>query len=254
MASLTAGAFSPSATASSSLSVKSSLSITPCSSLQSAFLFSPLKAVPLQSGSTGFFPKHTIKFRLNIRSEVKYVDGLEAKRLVSEEGYTVLDIRDRTQYEKAHIVPSTHIPVYIENTDNDINTIINRTLHNNFSGLFYGLAFTKPNPNFVSSVKETFSDDRKLLLVCQEGLRSGAAAQQLEKAGFRNLAYINAGLQKVAPGIFDKEGPKELQDAGKGGLVTVQGKISTVLGTVLVAALLFITFFPNQAEQWFFTK
>lgn len=182
------------------------------------------------------------------------MDGVEAKKLVAEEGYTVLDIRDRIQYEKAHIVPSTHIPVYIENTDNDLNTIINRTLHNNFSGLFYGLAYTKSNPDFISSVEKKFSKDSKLLLVCQEGLRSGAAADKLERAGFQNLAYISFGLQKVSPGIFDKEGPKELQDAGKGGLVTIQGKISTVLGSVLVAALLFVTFFPTQAEQWFFSK
>lgn len=50
-------------------------------------------------------------------------------------------------------------------------TIINRTLHNNFSGLFYGLAFTKPNPDFLSSVEKEFSKDSKLMLVCQEGLR-----------------------------------------------------------------------------------
>lgn len=50
-------------------------------------------------------------------------------------------------------------------------TIIKRTLHNNFSGLFYGLPFTKPNPEFVESVKTKFSPESKLLLVCQEGLR-----------------------------------------------------------------------------------
>lgn len=60
----------------------------------------------------------------SIKAEVKYVDGVEAKKLVAEEGYTVLDIRDRTQYEKAHIVPSTHIPVYIENTDNDLSNYL----------------------------------------------------------------------------------------------------------------------------------
>lgn len=189
-----------------------------------------------------------------VRSEVKYVDGEQARKLVTDDGYTILDIRDRVQYEKAHIVPSVHIPVYIENTDNDLGTIVNRTLHNNFSGLFYGLAFTKPNPEFVSSVEKIFPKDSKLLLVCQEGLRSGAASSKLEDAGFQNLAYISLGLQKVKPGVFEKEGPVELQDAGKGGLVTVQGKISAVLGTVLVVAFLFITLFPNQAEQLFFSK
>lgn len=35
-------------------------------------------------------------------------------------------------------------------------------------------------------------------------------------------------------GTFDAEGSAELQDAGKAGLITVQGKISAVLGTVLI--------------------
>lgn len=35
-------------------------------------------------------------------------------------------------------------------------------------------------------------------------------------------------------GTFESVGSTELQDAGKAGLVTIQGKISAVLGTVLV--------------------
>lgn len=50
------------------------------------------------------------------------MDADEAKRLVGEEGYTVLDIRDRTQRERAHIKSSTHVPLFIENQDNDIGT------------------------------------------------------------------------------------------------------------------------------------
>jgi hypothetical protein len=55
-------------------------------------------------------------------------------------------------------------------------------------------------------------------------------------------------------GIFEKEGPKELEDAGKAGLVTIQGQFSIVLGTILVLAYLFLQFFPDQAEQLFFTN
>ena len=50
-------------------------------------------------------------------------------------------------------------------------TVIKRTMHNNFAGLFFGLPFTKLNPEFVQSVKSQFSPESKLLLVCQEGLR-----------------------------------------------------------------------------------
>ncbi|KAJ6829435.1 rhodanese-like domain-containing protein 9, chloroplastic isoform X1 [Iris pallida] len=184
-----------------------------------------------------------------IKAEVRFVNGEEVKKLVAEEGYVVLDVRDKTQYDRAHIKSSYHVPLFIENTDNDIGTIVKRTLHNNFSGLFYGLPFTKPNPDFVQAVKGQFSPDSKLLLVCQEGLRSTAAANKLDREGFKNISCVTSGLRSVKPGTFESIGSVELENAGKAGLVTIQGKISAVLGTVLICAYLFITFFPDQAEK-----
>lgn len=98
--------------------------------------------------------------------------------------------------------------------------------------------------------------------------RSTSAANKLEQAGFENIACIVSGLQSVKPGLefnstmilfilifffsvlvkeqvhstcllvlvgtFDSVGTAELKDAGKAGLVTVQGKISAILGTVLI--------------------
>ncbi|KAL2480560.1 Rhodanese-like domain-containing protein 9 [Abeliophyllum distichum] len=186
---------------------------------------------------------------LVIKAEVNYVNAEEAKKLIAVEGYAIIDVRDRTQFERAHIKDCYHVPLFIENKDNDFGTIIKRTLHNNFSGLFYGLPFTKPNPDFVQTVKSKFSPESKLLLVCQEGLRSPAAADKLDKAGYERIACVTSGLQSVTPGTFDSVGSTELQNAGKAGLVTVQGKISAVLGTVLICAFLFITFFPDQAEK-----
>lgn len=186
---------------------------------------------------------------LDIRAEVKYVSPKEAKKLVTEEGYTILDVRDKTQYDRAHIKSCYHVPIFIENNDGDFGTVIKRTLHNNVSGLFFGLPFTKSNSDFVPLVQQQFPTDSKLLLVCQEGLRSNLASRRLEAAGYQNLSSITSGLQSVEPGTFETNGPKELQDAGKAGLVTIQGKISAVLGTFLIAAFLFITFFPDQAEK-----
>ncbi|CAN1133611.1 Rhodanese-like domain-containing protein 9, chloroplastic [Linum perenne] len=201
-----------------------------------------------QARRTEWRPSQCVSM-FGIRAEVNYVKADDAKKLIAEEGYAVVDVRDVRQFERAHIKSCYHVPLFIENKDNDIGTIINRQLHNNFSGLFYGLPFTKPNPEFVESVKSKFSPESKLLVVCQEGLRSAAAADKLEKAGFQNIACITSGLQSVKPGTFDSEGKTELQNAGKAGLVTVQGKISAIVGTVLVCALLFITVFPDQAEQ-----
>ncbi|GAY32572.1 hypothetical protein CUMW_003100 [Citrus unshiu] len=195
--------------------------------------------------------KSICRRNLKIRADVNYVNAEEAKNLIAVERYAVLDVRDNSQYNRAHIKSSYHVPLFIENQDNDLGTIIKRTVHNNFSGLFFGLPFTKQNPEFVQSVKSQFSPESKLLVVCQEGLRSAAAANKLEEAGFQNIACITSGLQTVKPGTFDSVGSTELQDAGKAGLVTVQGKISAVLGTVLICAFLFITFFPEQAEKLF---
>ncbi|KAJ8756361.1 hypothetical protein K2173_025173 [Erythroxylum novogranatense] len=187
----------------------------------------------------------------SVKAEVNYVNGEEAKQLIADKGYLVLDVRDKTQYQRAHIKSCYHVPLFIENDDNDFGTIVKRTVHNNFAGLFFGLLFTKLNPEFVESVKTQFSPDSKLLVVCQEGLRSAAAAKKLEDAGFTNIACITSGLQSVKPGTFDSEGSSELENAGKAGLVTIQGKISAVLGTVLICAYLFSTFFPEQAEKLF---
>jgi hypothetical protein len=74
-------------------------------------------------------------------------------------------------------------------------------VHNNFAGLFYGLSFTKPNQDFTKMVRSKFLPDSKLLVVCQEGLRSTAAADALEREGFQNLACITSGLQTLKPGI-----------------------------------------------------
>ncbi len=51
---------------------------------------------------------------------VKYVDPEAAKELVTKEGYTIVDIRDESQYKRSHIASSLHVPLFIENTDSDI--------------------------------------------------------------------------------------------------------------------------------------
>ncbi|KAL3686053.1 hypothetical protein R1sor_004075 [Riccia sorocarpa] len=160
--------------------------------------------------SVGFRRKQIAQSRLPAcalitRAEVQFV-SVEAKEMVEKDGYKILDISDKTQYERSHIPSSVHVPYFIENTDSDIGT---------------------------------------------EGLRSGYATEKLEGVGFKNVAYINAGLNKVPPGVFSKEGEKELQDAGKGGLVTIQGPVSRVVGIILILAYLFLQFFPDQATEEF---
>lgn len=167
---------------------------------------------------------------------VKYVDPEAAKELVTKEGYTIVDIRDESQYKRSHIASSVHVPLFIENTDSDIGkgfsffsptqiswnlyqiltlvallqphawslqmmfvtakskidrkllricvsvcfwvgcgtsaTLLRKQMHMSFAGTFYGVAFTKTNPDFVATFEKQFQKDSKILIVCQEGLRS----------------------------------------------------------------------------------
>ncbi|PHT50399.1 hypothetical protein CQW23_10146 [Capsicum baccatum] len=154
----------------------------------------------------------TLRRAFLIKEQVEFVNVDKAKKLVALEGYAVLDVCDKTQFERAHIKNCYHVPLFVENTDNDLGTIVKRQLQQQFCW-------------------------------------SAAAAQRLEGAGYDNITCITFGFQFIKPGTFDSVGLKEMQDDGKAGLVTIQGKISTVLGVVLICALLFVTFFPDQAEQ-----
>lgn len=56
---------------------------------------------------------------LKIRAEVNYVNAEEAKKLIAVDEYTILDVRDKFQYDRAHIKSCYHVPIFIENQDND---------------------------------------------------------------------------------------------------------------------------------------
>eukprot|EP00897_Mesotaenium_endlicherianum_P001161 jgi/Mesen1/11045/ME000099S10485 len=185
---------------------------------------------------------------LSVRADVQFLTADDAKKVVEKDGYKVLDVRDEKQYARSHIPGSINVPLYTENKDNDIETIIKRQAHNNFAGMLYGLTFTKPNDNFVSQVEKTVNKDQKLLVVCQEGLRSSSATTKLQQAGYNDLAMITAGLNVVPPGTFPKEGSVELNKAGKGGFVAIQTQFSIVLGSILIGAIIFIQLFPDQAS------
>ncbi|WP_395236377.1 hypothetical protein, partial [Salmonella sp. s58313] len=93
-----------------------------------------------------------------------------------------------------HIKNSAHVPLFVENDDGDIGTIIKRTVHNNFAGLFFGLPFTKRNLEFTKMVKDKFSPESKLLVVCQEGLRSTGSRERRR----RHWTYYKAhGTQQL---------------------------------------------------------
>lgn len=57
---------------------------------------------------------------LEIKAVVNYVSAKEAKELIAVDGFTVLDVRDVKQFDRAHIKSCHHVPLFIENKDNDL--------------------------------------------------------------------------------------------------------------------------------------
>lgn len=84
-----------------------------------------MPSVIVKTNRVRITPCKTVQRRsTKITAEVNFINGEEAKKLVEEEGYVVLDVRDKTQYERAHIKSSYHVPLFIENKDNDLGMYI----------------------------------------------------------------------------------------------------------------------------------
>lgn len=69
------------------------------------------------------FTQHYLVGVLSVRAEVDFVNGEEAKRLFTEAGFILLDVRDRTQFERSHIKSCSQVPLFIENKDNDLGML-----------------------------------------------------------------------------------------------------------------------------------
>lgn len=51
------------------------------------------------------------------------MDAEEAKKLIAIEEYAFLDVWDKSQCDQAHIKSCYHVPLFIENTDDDFGEV-----------------------------------------------------------------------------------------------------------------------------------
>ena len=65
--------------------------------------------------------------------------------------------------------------------------------------------------------------DAKIIVACQKGLRSLAAAEQLSRAGYMDLAWVNGGLDNSTPGDVPTRDDKDVRYAGIGGVSEMVG-------------------------------
>nr|CAB3450246.1 unnamed protein product [Digitaria exilis] len=133
-----------------------------------------------------------------------------------EAGYTfkltdkaLLDVRPSNERQKAWVKGSTWIPIFDVDTSVDLGGLSKKV--SNF-------VMDEIARNFVQQVEEKFSKDTDIILVCQKGLRSLAACEQLYNAGFENLFWVQGGLEAAEEEDFEREGSQPFKLAAIGGV------------------------------------
>ncbi|KAL9271745.1 Rhodanese-like domain-containing protein [Drosera capensis] len=150
--------------------------------------------------------------------KVKPLIPREAGYAIQLSDKTLLDVRPATERQKAWVKGSTWIPIFDADSGFDIGTLSKRASNFMMGGWWSGVPTLSYNKEFLSKVKEKFPDDVDLIVACQKGLRSLAACEILLSAGYRNLFWVQGGLEAAEEEDLQREGPQPLKFAGIGGL------------------------------------
>ncbi|KZV25676.1 rhodanese-like domain-containing protein 11, chloroplastic [Dorcoceras hygrometricum] len=85
-------------------------------------------------------------------------------------------------------------------------------------GWWSGVPILSYNKEFIPKVAEKFSKDTDLIVACQKGMRSLAACELLYNAGYKNLFWVQGGLEAAEEEDLEREGSQPFKLAGIGGL------------------------------------
>lgn len=127
--------------------------------------------------------------------ELKRISAAEAKKLMDDEGYRLLDVRSMPEFVEEHPDGAYNVPY----------------LHKTPQGMI-------PNQDFARIVEYLFPDkSAKIITSCQMGGRSVRAASELKNLGYQNVMDMRGGFggerdpdgQLVNPGWKDSGLPVE---------------------------------------------
>ena len=92
------------------------------------------------------------------------------------------------------------------------------------------------NENFMEDLQGAgLSKSQRLVMVCQEGLRSKMAADEATKRGYESCSYMLGGFRAYLENDFPAEGDWLLKNAARGGA----GRYYTLSTVAIVAAFFF---------------
>lgn len=163
------------------------------------------------------------KWNAQIREgKVRNVTPKGAGNLIKE-GWTILDVRPPREIKVAAIEDAVEVPLFVPDESLNPGSLIKQMSAFGMGGWWLGSTHMEANTNFLPDVLKKVPKDAKLIVVCQKGLRSLAACEQLSRAGYQTLAWINGGLDTAKPGELPSKDGKDLRLAGIGGLSAALG-------------------------------
>lgn len=150
--------------------------------------------------------------------KVKQLSAKEAGYAMQLNDYTFLDVRPSNEHSRVSVKDSIHIPIYDVDQSVDPASLSKKFSNFTMGGWWNGLPVMKYNERFMPDVVAKIPKTANIIVGCQKGLRSLAACEQLYKAGYRNLFWLNGGLDAVQEGDLEKEGPLPFNFGGIGGV------------------------------------
>ncbi|XP_010251005.1 PREDICTED: rhodanese-like domain-containing protein 11, chloroplastic [Nelumbo nucifera] len=154
-----------------------------------------------------------------IREEkVKVLTPREAGYAIQLSNTTLLDVRPSTEHKKAWVKGSAWIPIFDVDNRFDVGILSRKITNFVMGGWWSGVPTLSYDSQFLAKVEEKFCKDIDLIVACQKGLRSLAACEQLYNAGYRNLFWVQGGLEAAEEEDLEREGPQPFKFAGIGGV------------------------------------
>lgn len=153
---------------------------------------------------------------------VKSVSASAAGEL-KQEGWIFLDVRPPTEIAKAAVEGAIEIPIYIPETEWSVINLLKQASNFGLGGWWLGGSHMIPNQQFLREVQAKIPKDAKVIVACQKGLRSLSAAEQLSRAGYSTIAWVNGGLDTSKKPDLPVKGADDLRYGGIGGLSELLG-------------------------------
>ncbi|KAI7843205.1 hypothetical protein COHA_003187 [Chlorella ohadii] len=135
-----------------------------------------------------------------------------------KEGWVLLDVRPAEEIAKAKVVGAVEVPLFVKDDDMSPAGLLKQASNFGMGGWWLGGTHMKPNTAFLSEVQASIPKDASVIVACQKGLRSLAACEQLSRAGYGPLAWINGGYDTAQPGDLPTKDGVDVRLGGVGGL------------------------------------